>query len=106
MDEFNPEQRLMVEVLRVTGRDDPEAVVRADPMAAAHIGSYMMPALQKMCEAVAKAAPAIAALAEQLEQARKDARRERMRRAAGWALALTIAAIMWWGIIAAVRWLA
>lgn len=105
MDEFNPEQQIVIAVMRQTGHPDPEAVVRQAPIAAALMGSHLAPALERMCEVMAQATPAIRALAEQLEQARKDARKERMRRAAGWTFSLLVAMVMWWGIIAAVRWL-
>jgi hypothetical protein len=104
MDEFNAEQRLMVEVMRVTGHPDPESVVRADPLAAAHIGAHMAPVVEKMCDAFTKAAPAIHYFAEQMERARKDARREHWRRIVGWAVSLFLAVIMWVGLYLLVRW--
>lgn len=106
MDEFNPEQQIVIAVMRQTGHPDPEAVVRQAPIAAALMGSHLAPVMERLCEVIANAGPAIAALAEQLERARKDARRERLRRAGGWTFALLVSLILWWGIITAVRWLA
>lgn len=100
MDEFNPEQRLMVEIMRATGQPDPEAVVRADPIAAALIGSHLRPVFERMAEAAAGACEAYLRVQE-VERARRKERRERI---IGIAAALAVSLILWWGIIAAVRW--
>lgn len=100
MDEFNPEQRLMVEIMRTAGQPNPEDVVRADPVTAAFFGATMMPAVKKLAEAAAEACASIAVFQEQTRKARD----ERRRRVAGWIFVLVTAAIMWVLIIAALRW--
>ncbi len=100
MDEFNEEQRVMIGVLQVQGHPDPESVVRAAPLQATVMGSRLMPSLVAIAEASTK----VLALIEPLQ--RQLVRRERRRRMACLFGAFLISAIMWWGIIAAVRWLA
>ncbi len=93
VDEFSPEQQVMVAVMRSAGHPDPEAVVRADPIAAALMGSHLAPVLERMAGAATEAL-------DSYLRARKD-RRERNF---WWSLGFATSLIIWWGIIAAVRW--
>lgn len=52
MDEFSPEQQLMVEIMRLQGVRDPEAVVRSDRVFAYHLGSHLLPVLVQFADAV------------------------------------------------------
>lgn len=54
-DEFNPEQRVMIAVMRTTGVSDPETVVRADRLTAYLFGSYLTPVLCRLADAAAQA---------------------------------------------------
>jgi hypothetical protein len=50
-DEFSPEQRIAIEVMRVAGTKDPEAVARADRVGAALAGAHLRPVLTRLCDA-------------------------------------------------------
>ncbi len=97
MDEFSPEQRIILEVMRVAGEPDPEAVVRADPITAALFGSHLAPVLERMASVAAEAVETYVRLQRQM-------RKERRERLIGWTGGFVMALIIWWGIIAVVRW--
>lgn len=97
MDEFSPEQRVMIEVMRATGQPDPEAVVRADPVTAALFGSHLAPVLERMAAVAVDAVESYMRLERQMRKARRE-------RLIGWSIGLVVSLILWWGIIAALRW--
>lgn len=55
MEEFSPEQRIAIEVMRVAGTKDPEAVARADRVSASLVGGALEPVLRRMCDAASAA---------------------------------------------------
>lgn len=88
----------MIEVMRVAGQPDPESVVRADRVNAARLGSQLRPSLERMAVAGAEAMKHYERLYRQMRKARR-------RRITGWSIGLAVSLMLWWGIIAAVRWM-
>lgn len=94
MDEFSPEQRIM---MHASGHPDPESVVRAEPVAAALMGSHLAPVLEKMAKAATEAL-------ESYLRLRKARRQRIMREALAVWVCLCVLLILWWPVIAALRW--
>lgn len=53
-DEFSPEQRIIVEVLRFTGDPNPEATVRSQRLEAYWLGAHLAPAMARYAAAAVK----------------------------------------------------
>lgn len=59
MNEFSPEQRIAIEIMRSTGVKEPEAVARANRLAAYSLGAHMAPVLRRLCDVIAEAADVV-----------------------------------------------
>lgn len=53
-DEFNPEQRIVIAIMRYQGVDHPEDIVRADRVSAALIGSHFTSPVEELAAAAAR----------------------------------------------------